>query len=114
MEISNADWKLFRERITGWQEAYMDRLTKEYITLLSADKIASERFWELEKRIREDKTSPGVQLRLRKADLRIDLLKLLWDKVITPDDLTGFSDDLKDTVLHLYDVYSREDEPDGQ
>ena len=33
MEISKADWKLFRERIGVWQEAYMDRLNREYIEL---------------------------------------------------------------------------------
>ena len=34
----------------------MERLNKEYIELLSSnDKNASERFWELEKRIKKDK-----------------------------------------------------------
>ena len=31
MEVSKKDWKLFRACIGEWQEAYMDRLTKEYI-----------------------------------------------------------------------------------
>ena len=31
MEISKKDWKLFREKLAGWQENYMDKLTKEYI-----------------------------------------------------------------------------------
>ena len=37
MEISKKDWKLFREKLAEWQENYMERLNKEYITLLSAD-----------------------------------------------------------------------------
>ena len=28
MEVSKSDWKLFRERIVDWQEAYMERLVK--------------------------------------------------------------------------------------
>ena len=28
MEISKKDWKLFREKLAGWQENYMDKLTK--------------------------------------------------------------------------------------
>ena len=40
LDISKADWKLFRERISGWQEAYMERLTREYIELLSSDEPA--------------------------------------------------------------------------
>lgn len=50
MEISKRDWKLFREKLFGWQKNYMERLNQEYILLLSAEgKDASEKFWELEK-----------------------------------------------------------------
>lgn len=35
MEISKKDWKLFRENLASWQENYMDKLTKQYIELLS-------------------------------------------------------------------------------
>ncbi len=45
MECTKSDWKLFRELIPEWQEAYMERLNKEYIRLLSSEKDASEKFW---------------------------------------------------------------------
>lgn len=48
MEVSKNDWKLFRARIGDWQEAYMGRLTKDYIDLLSGDENASDKFWKLE------------------------------------------------------------------
>ena len=101
MDISKADWKLFRERISGWQEAYMERLTREYIELLSSDEPASKKFWALEERIREDKRQPGVQLELKKSEVGWDLIRLLGEGVITESDLEGFSEDLKDTVVHL-------------
>ena len=31
MDISKKDWKLFRERLSGWQENYMEGLVKEYV-----------------------------------------------------------------------------------
>lgn len=34
MEVSKSDWKLFRTSIGDWQEAYMERLVKEYMDLL--------------------------------------------------------------------------------
>lgn len=34
MEISKADWKLYRERVSDWQEHYMDNLTKSMSTYL--------------------------------------------------------------------------------
>ena len=45
MDISKKDWKLFRERLSGWQENYMEGLVKEYANFLNDDiKPASERF----------------------------------------------------------------------
>ena len=39
----------------------MEGLVKEYVNFLNDDKKpASEKFWELEKRIKEDKRHPGV------------------------------------------------------
>lgn len=42
------DWALFREKIADWQEAYMDKLNKEYMDLLNGDGRPSEKFWALE------------------------------------------------------------------
>ena len=100
-DISKADWKLFRERLPEWQEAYMERLAREYIVLLSSEEPASKKFWDLEKRIREDKHMPGVLLELRKSEVGWDLVRLLGDGVITESDLEGFSGELKDNVIHL-------------
>jgi hypothetical protein len=98
MEYTKNDWKLFRVRIVDWQEAYMDKLNKEYIALLNADANASDKFWELEKRIRKDKRKPGVILKMSKQDLIIDLVSLINDNVIGMEDLEEFSDGLKETV----------------
>ena len=53
-KFSEKDWKLFRKKISGWQEAYMEKLNREYIALLNEEGDASDKFWKLEKRIRED------------------------------------------------------------
>ncbi len=105
MEISKADWKLFRERLPEWQESFMERLDREYIELLGSDKPASEKFWALEERIRQDKRLPGVRLELRKSEMGWDLVRLLGDGAITESDLEGFSEDLRDAVLHLVKVH---------
>lgn len=59
MDISKKGWDLFKKLLPKWQETYMERLIKEYISLLNEEKLASEKFWELEKRINKDKRSPG-------------------------------------------------------
>lgn len=58
--FSERDWKLFRSKIAGWQETYMDKLNKEYMVILNGDGNASEKFWKLEERIKEDKKDCGV------------------------------------------------------
>lgn len=98
MEISKVDWKLFRERVPGWQEQYMEKLNKEYIDLLSSVGNASDHFWELEKRIKQDKKHPGVLIELRKSTAIWDIAFFVRDGVITMDELDGFSEDLIDAV----------------
>ena len=101
MECSKEDWKLFRSKIPGWQEAYMERLNKEYIQILSSEGKASDKFWALEKRIYQDKRSPGVMVQLRKSDMPTQLLSMLRDGVIEWDDLNGFSPELQEILKRI-------------
>ena len=73
-EVNEKDWKLFRNKIAGWQDAYIDKLNKEYINLLSSDEKPSIKFWALEKRIRNDKNDAGVVVEMKRSKL-IDNLK---------------------------------------
>ncbi len=98
MEVSKSDWRLFRTRITEWQESYMKRLVKEYIDLLSSTENASDRFWKLEERIKMDKKHPGVMIELRKGNMIFDIVTLIKCGAITIADLEGFSDELKESV----------------
>ena len=101
VEISKADWKLYRERVGEWQEHYMEKLVKQYIKLLSSPGNASDHFWELEKRIRRDSKHPGVIIELSKSEAIWDIAMFVKKKVIKIEDLEGFSDDLIETVKHL-------------
>lgn len=42
----------------------MDRLNKGYIDLISEDANTSEKFWRLDKRIKEDRKKVEVQLEM--------------------------------------------------
>ena len=99
--FSEKDWKLLRSKISDWQEAYMEKVNQEYIELLSGDGYASDKFWALEKKIREDKKDCGVQCRMSRSNLFSIMVSLLNERAITFDDLEGFSDDLKDTLRHF-------------
>lgn len=99
--FSKKDWVLFREKLPGWQEAYMDMLNKEYINILSSEGSPSEKFWRLDKRIKEDRRSPGVQLRLSRTDMVYEIAGLIKEGVICLCDLEEFSGELQETVHAL-------------
>lgn len=99
--FTKRDWALFREKIAGWQEAYMDKLNKEYITLLSGKGSPSEKFWALEERIRNDKKDTGVQLRMSRSNCISNIISLLNEGAITMADLDEFSDELKETIRFI-------------
>lgn len=108
------DWKLFRSKIAGWQEEYMDRLTKEYIELLSSDKEASEKFWELEKRIKEDKRKTGVIVHMSRSEMSYHLRNLLVEGAICMKDLEDFSDELKDEMQTYQELWKKYADDQGK
>ena len=99
--FSEKDWILFRKKLPDWQEAYMERLCKEYIDLLSSDTNASDRFWELEKRIKDDRKKTGVIATMSRSKMILNIADLVYDGAISMDELEEFSDDLKTAVRML-------------
>ena len=97
-QVKEQDWKLFRKKLPLWQETYMDKLIQEYIRLLSGEGLASEKFWELEKRIRMDKKSVGVVADMRRSQMYSILVSLLVNEIIREDDLDGFSEELVEII----------------
>ena len=81
----------------------MERLIKKYIELLSSPGNASDHFWELEERIKNDKKHPGVLLRMDKSEAIWDIAIFVRKKVITLKDLDGFSQELIDSVKEILD-----------
>lgn len=101
IRIYQKDWSLFREKISDWQEAYMDKLNKEYIELLNGEGTPSEKFWTLEERIRNDKKDTGVQLRMSRSNCITNIVSLLNEGAITMNDLEEFSDELKENIRFI-------------
>ena len=109
--VNEKDWKLFRSRLPDWQEACMEKLLEEYAELLNGDGLASDKFWALEKRLRQDKRNPGVLItEMSRSKMRTNLLQLLSGEVITADDLADFSDELREDLNRV--MRNWEAEPD--
>lgn len=102
LNVTEKDWRLFKEKLPCWQERHMARLNEEYIRILSVDLPASEKFWELEKRINRDKRNTGVITEMKRSNVYFCLVDLLKQKIITTEDLDGFSEELVDAVTIIY------------
>ena len=98
-QFCEEDWKLFRDRLPGWQERHMEELVREYVSLLTdPSQLASDKFWALDKRIRRDQQHVGVVARMSRSCMYENLISLLQEGAITPEDLEGFSDDLQERL----------------
>ena len=107
-QVKEKDWKLFRKKLPVWQEVYMERLTKEYAELLNGDDAASEKFWMLEKRMKNDKRCTGVLARdIRRSNMLRLIINLIYEGAISEDDLKDFSEDLQDTVKTRLEIDRR-------
>lgn len=79
----------------------MEQLAESYAALLAGPGKASDKFWELEKRLRKDKKRVGVVADVSRSKMYYNLLYLLGDKTITLEDLAGFSPDLRERLAMI-------------
>ncbi len=96
-----SDWRLFRKKAPVWQEAYMEKLEKEYIDILSSDAKASDKFWDLRDRIDEDEHKTGLTMRMSRSKMVGNIISLAREGAITWDDLADFSEGLKTRLSFL-------------
>ena len=97
--VKESDWKLFRKLLPEWQERFMGRLLGEYATMIAGHGLASERFWKLQERLQKDVRKVGVRSDMRRSVMDMNLWSLLHEGAITKDDLDGFSNELRQSLL---------------
>lgn len=100
-QVNEADWKLFRKKLPGWQDAHMDSLNQKYAALLSGPGSAADKFWELEKQINADKHHVGVVAEMSRSNMDYNILALLAEGAITLEDLSDFSEDLQSKMAFI-------------
>ena len=97
--VKESDWKLFRKLLPKWQERFMERLLCGYAKMIAGQGLASDRFWKLQKRLQKDVRKVGVCAGMRRSVMVMNLRLLLHEGAITKDDLDGFSDELRQSLL---------------
>ena len=97
--VKESDWKLVRKLLPGWQERFMERLLGGYAKMIAGQGLASDRFWKLQKRLKKDVRKVGVCADMRRSVMVMNLRSLLYEGAITKDDLDGFSDELRQSLI---------------
>lgn len=97
--VNERDWKLFRSKLPGWQENYMDRLNHEYMEILSGEGNPSDKFWALEERIRKDKRDAGVMVEdMSRSNMLGIIMELVREGAIGVEELGEFSEEVREFV----------------
>lgn len=97
--VNERDWKLFRSKLPGWQENYVDRLNREYMEILGGEGKASDKFWALEERIRKDKRDAGVMVEdMSRSNMLEIIMELVREGAIGVEELGEFSEELREIV----------------
>ena len=107
--FTESDWKLFRKRLPIWQERYMETLIEEYIGLLESGEPASSKFWNLEKRLKNDKRKTGVLAEgVSRSNMELLIMDLINEGAISAEDFDGFSEDFRDQLLFYSERVNRD------
>lgn len=69
-----------------------------------SSKTASEKFWQIEKIIHNEKRNPGVLIEMKRSSMFTNILSLLKSKCIKIDDLSDFSEDLQKNVKQIWEA----------
>ena len=105
MNISENDWKLFKDNLPKWQERFIEKLVEEYKEILNDSRNASDKYWDLEARVKAYKRNPGVLITdISRSNFYDHLISLIRYKVVTMDDLKDFSDETKEILNRMMGV----------
>lgn len=96
--LKESDWKLFSLKYYEWKNRYLEQFVKEYKAILDSDDTPIDKFIELKERINKDSRASVFHLpgRFSRNDMNLNNKALLDTGVITIDDLSEFSDEVKD------------------
>lgn len=115
------DLEIFKENLKQWQEKYMEKLIKKYISIMNANIPASTKFWELERRIKDDKKHPGVDPNhegFGATSMIYYLAVLMSEGVIEVKELDDFSEEIKTRVIllqsYFFNTVDKEYDPDEE
>ena len=82
----------------------MDHFCAEYTILLTSDRPAADRFWDIEKRIQKDQKKTGVIADMRRFQLVYNLVNPVSEGVIGLDALSFSGGEIKCLLGRIWKI----------
>lgn len=98
-QMDENDWVLFKTRMPLWRERHLEKLLNRYEEIIEGDESAEERFYTLQKRIDKDSWCALFSVEMSRSKVLINLMRLLNERIITIEDLDGFTPGLRENVM---------------
>ncbi len=98
-----SDWKTFRNRVPEWRERYLRGVNQRLVGMLTdPNRSPTERFWDTKQKMKEEaqvltKCLDGHS----RSNMDWFLMLMLRHGLVTEDDLTEFSEELKERVVSM-------------
>ena len=101
-----SDWKAFKRVVPEIRDRYLEKVNCELITILGKNVPSpTERFWDAEERVREEKKIMGACFRDHSRSKMIMSMMLMYRyDLLTDHDLHHFSEELRDRIARLKEL----------
>ena len=99
-----SDWKLYRARIDGWRDRYLEQKNKEIAAILTnKQETPTGQFWDTKEKIDEvARILIDCFDAYSRSTMEMHLLSMLDFGVIRDSDLTEFSEELCERVRRIF------------
>jgi len=107
--MNEADWKQYSALVPVVRERYLAARNQELAVLLANEaEEASERFWEAEGRVRDiARILNNCFGHHSRSNMHFSLVLMIGHGLLTREDTTDFSDELKATLSKIFDERKR-------
>ena len=102
-----SDWKTFRKMVPELRERYLSRCNPELLAILRDESLTpTEQFWNVEERIGKEVKILRSCLDGHSRSKMVDYMTVMYlQGMLTDDDLQGFTEELRDRVIRLAEIY---------
>ena len=106
--MNEADWKAYKKNVDHWRERHLEQVNARLKNALSdPNKTPTEAFWDTEEKLGEEaKVLQHCFREHKRSSMKFNLTLMLGHGIITKDDLSDFSGEMREGLSHYWEKAS--------